>query len=1040
MSKNHVVIVCGALVVGFMMLGNIAVAADPKGVFDAVESGNCSVRGWVYDPDSPSSNSAYEVWRDGGVSGGTKLGRFTTDVNRTDVNNAFGISGNHGFNLSLADSSYGLRNGSTHSLWIYAINLSGTGGSIVVDSSPKTIGCAMVATTTPSSSTSVPQVTFNTDKTSMTLGQSVTLSYTSTGSTSCSGSGAWSGSKNATSSWAYEGATPLSVGTYTYNLTCKNNTGETTKSVSVTVNQANSTSTTTPPPTTTTVNPPYTALNISNNASAEITQGQSVTLSWSSTNNATSCEASGAWSGNKTASSTWLNETVTPPSSGTFTYSLKCANSGGYGNTVNVTVKVNPTPTSTPIPSSGSQQTQTSAPYVALNIGNQSSVTVSVPSGGTSTTLSWSATNSPTSCEASGDWNGNKNASSSWINETVPIAQGGKMYTYSLRCKNNAGYGNTATVMVYALVSAEPNIPQITLSASPTSISLGESSTLSYKVVSSTPASCSGSEWWPGAKSATGGWAYEGIKPLSKGTYNYTLKCKNNSGESTKTVTVTVGTPSAVSTPTPSSTTQTQSYLPDGSTYVSNPDYLKYYSESELIRQSDGKIYLKPGVPVRWQTETIYKPYTVLKVSKNSITLGDSIVLSWYATNNATSCEAWGDWSGSKTASSSVTEQTITPTRASSHAYKLTCKNNAGQGTAPIEVIVYAAGTQPTTQTQTPQTTPSQPSTAPTQTTPQVQTTYPSQSLQGSTPFLQGSGQAVPPSSSQGINQSTPMISSLCAELTRELDEGNQNDEVRKLQEKLKNLGTDIYPEGLVTGYYGPLTTRAVGRAQLKYGVVSRVGDSGYGRVGPRTRVVLNGVCGGSNGTLEVQSQTQTYPELKVQSAAPSATIVVPPAPTPTQTSTSQNIFPLNVGDNILDVTLNPNSLGYANMTVISSSNQVVALFDIKNKTNLAPTLTTLTLRRSGNINTRVPVTQKPIVRALTPSGLSDIIGVGTDWSGTTAGATSVITFNPPYQMVAGQKLTIAVEVDTSKANSNDTFQVYLDDGTQSVYGNLLKY
>ena len=87
-----------------------------------------------------------------------------------------------------------------------------------------------------------------------------------------------------------------------------------------------------------------------------------------------------------------------------------------------------------------------------------------------------------------------------------------------------------------------------------------------------------------------------------------------------------------------------------------------------------------------------------------------------------------------------------------------------------------------------------------------------------------------------------------------------------------------------------------------------------------------------------------------------------------------------------------------------------------------------------------MPVTQKPIVRALTPSGLSDIIGVGTDWSGTTAGATSVITFNPPYQMVAGQKLTIAVEVDTSKAISNDTFQVYFDDGTQSVYGNLLRY
>ena len=48
MSKNHVVIVCGALVVGFMMLGNIAVAADPKGVFDAVESA-VTYQNWLFD-------------------------------------------------------------------------------------------------------------------------------------------------------------------------------------------------------------------------------------------------------------------------------------------------------------------------------------------------------------------------------------------------------------------------------------------------------------------------------------------------------------------------------------------------------------------------------------------------------------------------------------------------------------------------------------------------------------------------------------------------------------------------------------------------------------------------------------------------------------------------------------------------------------------------------------------------------------------------------------------------------------------------------
>lgn len=34
---------------------------------------------------------------------------------------------------------------------------------------------------------------------------------------------------------------------------------------------------------------------------------------------------------------------------------------------------------------------------------------------------------------------------------------------------------------------------------------------------------------------------------------------------------------------------------------VPNPDYLQYYTESEIIRDPSGTIYLKPDVPIRWQ-------------------------------------------------------------------------------------------------------------------------------------------------------------------------------------------------------------------------------------------------------------------------------------------------------------------------------------------------------------------------------------------------------------------------------------------------------
>lgn len=76
----------------------------------------------------------------------------------------------------------------------------------------------------------------------------------------------------------------------------------------------------------------------------------------------------------------------------------------------------------------------------------------------------------------------------------------------------------------------------------------------------------------------------------------------------------------------------------------------------------------------------------------------------------------------------------------------------------------------------------------------------------------------------------------------RPLALGSRHADVRKLQEA---LGTDseVYPEGLVTGYFGPATRRAVQRFQEKYGL-ARPGVSGYGFVGPKTRAKLNELYG----------------------------------------------------------------------------------------------------------------------------------------------------------------------------------------------------
>lgn len=74
-----------------------------------------------------------------------------------------------------------------------------------------------------------------------------------------------------------------------------------------------------------------------------------------------------------------------------------------------------------------------------------------------------------------------------------------------------------------------------------------------------------------------------------------------------------------------------------------------------------------------------------------------------------------------------------------------------------------------------------------------------------------------------------------CKQFAKDLLFGLREDEgVRCLQEFLKRQGAGIYPEGLVTGYFGPLTEAAAKRFQAFYGIP----QTGY--VGPLTRAKIN--------------------------------------------------------------------------------------------------------------------------------------------------------------------------------------------------------
>ena len=140
-------------------------------------------------------------------------------------------------------------------------------------------------------------------------------------------------------------------------------------------------------------------------------QGQSSTLSWSSTD-AVSCMASGAWIDARSVSG---SETVSPDV--TSTYTLTCTGDGGSAS-ASATVTVNEPPA-------------VSVPTVTL------SATPSSVSRGGSITLSWSSTDA-NSCTASGNWSGTRPTAGS---ESITIRNS---VTFTLTCSGDGGTASSS--------------------------------------------------------------------------------------------------------------------------------------------------------------------------------------------------------------------------------------------------------------------------------------------------------------------------------------------------------------------------------------------------------------------------------------------------------------------------------------------------------------------------------------------------------------------------------------------------------------------
>lgn len=153
-----------------------------------------------------------------------------------------------------------------------------------------------------------------------------------------------------------------------------------------------------------------------------------------------------------------------------------------------------------------------------------------INSCGQSATLTWSSNNA-TSCVAS------------WTGASIPISgtqSGMGAGTYSITCSNEFGSRTSVPVSVTSSAGSCPSgAPTVNVSASPSSISSGGSSVVSWSTTNAT--SCS-SDWWSGST------ALSGSATVAPGvTTTYTKTCSNANGSNSGSATVTVNPVASVS-------------------------------------------------------------------------------------------------------------------------------------------------------------------------------------------------------------------------------------------------------------------------------------------------------------------------------------------------------------------------------------------------------------------------------------------------------------------------------------------------------------
>lgn len=398
--------------------------------------------------------------------------------------------------------------------------------------------------------------------------------------------------------------------------------------------------------------------------------GSTSRLSWT-TERATSCTASGGWSGGRATSGSEATAAISGPTS----FTLSCTGPGGQTSST-VTVDTYPIPAAT----------LTAEP-------------TQVASGGRSV-LRWSSRDA-TACEATSTpaslWSGSRPTSGEVTID--PILQSS---AFQIRCTGPGGFANA-----FATVNVIPK-PTVVLSSLVPEVGRGQAAMISWRTLNAT--TCVASNDWSGAKSLNG----DERVAFAQAEGLFTLSCDGPGGTTAQSVTVARSLFCKI--PVMAFDLEPRRVAAGGTTNLS-----WYSTDADSCSASQGWSGAKPlfgsetSPPINSDTQyslscvglggqTTYSrlaglngssatlPYVYLQSKYRDIVpgaTGADLELAW-TSSGVTSCTASGGWSGSRSVSGGEFLRPVTqPT-----AFTLSCTGPGGTASSEVQVGIAPNGNQ----------------------------------------------------------------------------------------------------------------------------------------------------------------------------------------------------------------------------------------------------------------------------------------------------------------------------------------------------------